>query len=1030
LSALPDVPQKALQKALQKSAAAVGLAWVLLGAGHATGSPETFTENDVRDDRSGAYALTGATLTLTPGTQLQDATLLIRNGKVVDAGQELVIPDGYFTVPMDGHFIYPGLLELHSGYGLPAPGKAKSRSFSEAEIITPQTPGAYNANDAIRSHYQAAQHFTADARQRKVLRARGFSTLLVHRHDGIARGTSALVTLAEKTDNEIMLDARASAHFSFNRGSSTQSFPVSAMGAVALLRQSQYDANWYAQDQGFVDLSLSAWLDNQSLPQFFEVSNWKELLRVHNIATEFDQQYVVKTGGDAYQRIDAVKRSGLPLIVPINFPAAFDVDDPLSTQMITLQDMKHWELAPTNPAILAQHGIAFAITSSGSGKDFWKNIRKAIDHGLSTEDALAALTTNPAAMIGKQESLGHLNKGAVASFLVTSGPIFDQKSHRLETWIQGERYPLSPQQALVNGNYTLNIAGSEYTMTISNLPGKPKASLNTVETVESEKDAEAEEDIDAIPVALTTGGGQLTLRFTVDNINHELYGWLLGDQWQGRSLSNPSLSWSAFRAVDEQSDTPPEDANDDDDAPGEVIYPFLAFGNDQLPKAENLLIKNATVWTLENDGIMPNTDVLVSDGKIRRIGKSLKPGKARVIDGTGKHLTPGLIDEHSHIALDAVNDIATNSSMVRMKDVVNSEDINIWRALAGGTTSAQLLHGSANPIGGQSAIIKMRWGSLPEDMLIDDADGFIKFALGENVKRSRNTRSVRYPQTRMGVEQVFEDWFTAAHAYAQSRDAWHKLSKRKQKSAPMPRRDLVLDAMVEVLDEQRFVTCHSYRQSEINMLMNVADRHGFRINTFTHILEGYKVADKMASHGAGGSTFSDNWAFKWEVRYAIPYNSALMSQAGVTVAVNSDSSEVIRRLNHEAAKAIKYGGMAEQDALKLVTLNPAKLLHLDHRIGSIKTGKDADLVVWNDHPLSVYTVPTMTIIDGAVYYDIDQSREKQRAVNVERQRLISKLRRAKSKGVATKKAVSAPEKQWQCDSETGFEYLNLEEAMR
>jgi imidazolonepropionase-like amidohydrolase len=362
-----------------------------------------------------------------------------------------------------------------------------------------------------------------------------------------------------------------------------------------------------------------------------------------------------------------------------------------------------------------------------------------------------------------------------------------------------------------------------------------------------------------------------------------------------------------------------------------------------------------------------------------------------VIDGTDKHLTPGIIDEHSHIALFNINERETNSSMVRMKDVVDSENINIYRNLAGGVVAAQLLHGSANPIGGQSALIKMRWGLPSNELLIEDAEEFIKFALGENVKRSRNPFSFRYPQTRMGVEQVFVNAFSQAQEYEKTWEEYNNLPRSQRRNTLAPRRDLVDEAMVEVLSGERFVTAHSYVQSEINMLMNVADSFDFNINTFTHILEGYKVADKMAAHGAGGSTFADWWGYKWEVRYAIPYNAALMLQAGVVVALNSDDAEMSRRLNQEAAKAVKYGDISEIDALKMITLNPAILLHMDDRMGSILEGKDADLVLWSDHPLSIYATAETTWVEGTPYYDKNEDMRLRERIAAERARIIAAI---------------------------------------
>jgi imidazolonepropionase-like amidohydrolase len=390
------------------------------------------------------------------------------------------------------------------------------------------------------------------------------------------------------------------------------------------------------------------------------------------------------------------------------------------------------------------------------------------------------------------------------------------------------------------------------------------------------------------------------------------------------------------------------------------------------------------------------------------------------MDATGLHLTPGIIDEHSHIAISGgVNESGQAvSAEVSIADVINSDNIHIYRQLAGGVTSAQLLHGSANPIGGQSGLIKFRWGSTPEEMKIKTKDGFIKFALGENVKQSNwgDKFTVRYPQTRMGVEQVFYDSFFRAKAYLEAWEAYHSLSKKEKAKATKPRKDLELETLAEILNSERFISCHSYSQSEINMLMHVADSMGFTINTFTHILEGYKVADKMKDHGVGASTFSDWWAYKFEVNDAIPYNGAILNEMGVVTAYNSDDAEMARRLNQEAAKAVKYGGVSEEDALKMVTLNPAILLHLDKRMGSIKVGKDADLVLWTDNPLSVYAKVKQTFVDGICLYDSKRDLLLRDVIKKERARLVQKMIKEKGSGGKTQKPAKMQEELYKCGS--------------
>ena len=428
------------------------------------------------------------------------------------------------------------------------------------------------------------------------------------------------------------------------------------------------------------------------------------------------------------------------------------------------------------------------------------------------------------------------------------------------------------------------------------------------------------------------------------------------------------------------------------------------------------MFKNATVWTNEKEGILTETDVLIKNGKIAAVGKNLSDASATVIDAKGKHITSGIIDEHSHIAISkGVNEMGHNSTAeVTIQDVVNSEDINIYRDLAGGVTISQLLHGSANPIGGRSAIVKWKWGAAPDEMLYQNQPKFIKFALGENVKQANwgIDNPTRFPQTRMGVEQVFTDYFQRAKEYDES---WKKFNAGSKKGKA-PRVDLELQTIAEIINKERFITCHSYVESEILMLMNVTEKFNFKVNTFTHILEGYKVADKMKQHGVGASTFSDWWAYKFEVNDAIPFNGPIMHNEGLVVAYNSDDAEMSRRLNQEAAKAVKYGNISEEDAWKFVTLNPAKLLHIDDKVGSLKVGKDADVVLWSDNPLSIYAKAEKTIIEGVVYFDIEKDAEKQLAITKERSLLIGQMLQEKNKGLSTQPPTKKEKTEYHCDT--------------
>jgi len=425
-----------------------------------------------------------------------------------------------------------------------------------------------------------------------------------------------------------------------------------------------------------------------------------------------------------------------------------------------------------------------------------------------------------------------------------------------------------------------------------------------------------------------------------------------------------------------------------------ITYPFTGFGNEVVPQQETILIKNATVWTNEKDGILQNTDVLIKAGKIAKVGKNISDATAKVVDGTGKHLSAGVIDEHSHIASMSTNEGGQSvTSEVRIGDNLNPEDVNIYRQLSGGVTSSHILHGSANTIGGQTQLIKLRWGATDEGLKFAGADGFIKFALGENVKRTTSTNNNRYPDTRMGVEEVLNDAFDRAVDY-----------QRNLKANPNGRRDLELDALVEILNKKRFITCHSYVQPEITYTMRVAEKYGITINTFTHILDGYKVADKMKAHGANVSTFSDWFMYKTEVQDAIAYNAAIMQKVGLNVCINSDDAEMARRLNQEAGKTVKYGGVSEEDALKMVTLNPAKALHVDNKVGSIKVGKDADVVLWSDNPLSIYAKAEKTIVDGVVYFDREKDAEARKKITAEKSRLVQKMLGDKRMGMPMRAA--------------------------
>ena len=425
-----------------------------------------------------------------------------------------------------------------------------------------------------------------------------------------------------------------------------------------------------------------------------------------------------------------------------------------------------------------------------------------------------------------------------------------------------------------------------------------------------------------------------------------------------------------------------------------------------LKTPESVLVINATIWTSGPLGVITNGSMRITNGRIAEIGKEIGvpiPFAGIMIDANGRHVTPGLIDCHSHsMILGGVNEgTLPSTAMVRIQDVVNSETENIYRQLAGGLTTANLLHGSANPIGGQNAVIKLRYGALPDGMIFQKAPPGIKFALGENVKRSNwgNEGRSRFPQTRMGVKTFFNNRFVAARQY---------LAREQDKPGQPPRRrDLELEALGEILNGDRLVHCHSYRQDEMLVFLRTMERFGVRVATLQHVLEGYKIADEIAAHGVGASSFADWWAYKFEVYDAIPYNGALLHERGAVVSFNSDSSDLARRMNLEAAKAVKYGGTPEAEALNFVTLNPAKQLGIDRWVGSLEVGKDADFVVWNGHPLSTQTLCDETWIEGKQYFDRSKAEARAQAIAAERAALLKKARSNKPDQAAAPSARAA-----------------------
>jgi imidazolonepropionase-like amidohydrolase len=951
-------------------------------------------------------AFTHATIQIDASTQLKDATLLMHGDRIVDVGAAVQLPPNTIVRDCTGLFICPSFIDLHAEYGLPKV-EPQRRDWRNPQMET-NRKGAFGWNQAIRSDFNAAEDFAPHAEQATEFRNNGVGVVLTQRMDGVARGTSALVGLGTNAELNVY-KPQAAQHFSFSKGNSTQDYPNSLMGSIALLRQTYYDAKWYEQGgfQKEENLAMRSWIANKSLPSFFDAGGKWNVLRADKIGDEFGIQYIIRGGGEEYQRLAEIKSTGAKLIIPLNFPLAYDVSDPYNARYVSTAEMKHWELAPYNAAYLAKENIAFAWTMNGlvDKADFLKNIRKAIQCGLSEELAWKALITNPAEWLGMSSELGALRKNMRANFVIASAHLLKNDGVIREHFISGEQFVVSTASKDFSGNYELQLPAKSYTLLVQSSNGKNSAKIQRIKSIDKEGKAVMDTTYTNVQIQFDQPFINLQLE-----PNDETYTGLLrlsgaaDTQWTGTGMdaTGQSFSWS--------------------------FYPFSAYGSPELPKNETVVISNATLWTNEKDGKMEKASLVIRDGKIAAMGKDINlsafPG-ARIIDAQGKHVTPGIIDEHSHIGAESINEGSQScTAEVEEISVLWPEDIDIYRQLSGGVTTSQILHGSANAIGGQSAIIKLRWGQSADGLVMREAKPFIKFALGENVTHMNygNDGTERFPQTRMGVEQLYYDHFIRAREYGKQWENFNSSSTTKGKGkksnvrSVQPRRDLEMDALWQILKGERFVTCHSYVQSEINMLMHVADSMHFTLNTFTHILEGYKLADKMKAHGANASTFSDWWAYKYEVKDATPFNGALMYEQGLNVAYNSDDAEMARRLNQEAAKAVKYGNVPEEEALKFVTLNPAKMLHIDEHVGSLKVGKQADVVVWSDHPLSIYAKAEHTFVDGICYYSSERNALLTKEMDQERARLIQKMLNASSKGEPTQKPVQKDKKLYHCDT--------------
>lgn len=1005
---------------------------------------QTTPVNGIREQTPSLVALTRAKIVINPETILENATLLLQSGKILEIGTTVSIPTGTTQIDLTGYTIYPGFIDPYTQYGIEKMGSNKSSDWRSPPKYEGTRKGGNAWNDAIHSEIDWYTSFTPDLAESKEFLSQGILVVQSGKMDGIFRGRAFVTLLDQGLPNDLILRPTTSQWVSFNKGSSSQNYPNSLMGSIALIRQTFLDTEWYRKAEVAYQLNpqqprpefnaslkaLQSVLPETGVPipsylqdsLLWECQNIWDILRAQRIAQEFGLRPIYLGNNDEYTRIEALQAIQTTLILPVNYPPPPSVETKDNALDITLAQLRHFERAPLNPSVLERQQIRFAFTSHTLKKktDFLKNIRKAVRSGLSSKVALAALTVVPAEICGVSSSLGTLTPGKIANFFVCNGDIFDEKTLLYSVWIQGKEQSLQPfpktdfrgkyRISLVEHLYDLELRGEILTLQAKLVPVQAESPKPTSIEILSSKDGKLQ-GLFTLEIPNSVSG---VFRFTGRKQQDQLILEIL-------LPSGESLLLTIRQETLEETKAPEKPVESAQAILSRLTYPNRAFGFETLPKTEDVLIQNATVWTSEKEGILEKTDVLIQNGKFTNLGKSLTPPEGiKILDATGKHLTAGIIDEHSHIAIaQGVNESGQAiTAEVRIGDVVHPEDINIYRALAGGVTAVQLLHGSANPIGGQAQVIKLRWGSLPEAMKVQGIPASIKFALGENVKQSNwgEQFKIRYPQTRMGVESLILDTFRFAQQYQKEWQHYLSLAPEIRRQTIPPRKDLELEALSEILQSKMLIHCHSYVQSEILMLMRLAESFGFKIQTFTHILEGYKVASEMAKHGASASSFSDWWAYKFEVYDAIPFNATLMTEKGVLTSINSDSPEMGRRLNQEAAKAVTYGGMSLEEAWKMVTINPAIQLKMDAFTGSIRVGKEADFVLWSASPLSIYARVEQTWIDGKKYFDRDFDQLMRKTQQQEKTLLLQKILKMKQETKSEgEKNAPKQDKIWHCE---------------
>jgi imidazolonepropionase-like amidohydrolase len=958
---------------------------------------------------TGWHALINATVVIEPGKTVENATVVLRDGVIDSVRAGGVVPAGARQWDCTGLTVYPGLIDALVQVDAPEP---------DAKAV-----GAH-WNAKVTPHRSAVDGEGISSKDREALRKLGFTVVALAPKSGVFRGTGAVVSLADapstgESSRQPLMDPAFDTVALESSGWGTRAYPGSQMGAIALVRQTLLDAQWRTEDladyakrgdrraRPAPATALDALAASQDRPMLFVVNDEQEALRAAKIAAEFDRSVVIAGAGNEFRRLDAIADTGAAFIVPLNFPDAPKISSLADAEATDLGTLLFWDQAPTNARRLIDAGVDVALTTDRlkNRNDFRKNLMAAIDRGLNEDAALAALTITPAEILGVSGKVGRVMPGYAANIIVVDGNLFDPKSTIRDVWVDGARYEINAAKPDgIDGEWAMVEGDAKpFSFTVSGEGKKGKfiaVSPDDGESVESavrnitRRENRVSFLVDLDVSEQNPGDDGPDIRTVVYD------GVIEGDSMHLSSeFIDPALNAPMTLTLTRQpTDAKDEKKDEKEDEPAKGVademasfgYPFGAYAMTEVPEQREVLITNATIWTSADAGVIESGQIHVKGGKIAAVGRmgdrafSGLASRIDRIDARGKHITPGLIDAHSHTGIAGGVNEGTHAitAEVRIEDVIDADDINFYRQIAGGLTAANQLHGSANPIGGQNSVVKLRWGAAhPDELKIDGAMPGIKFALGENVKQSNweSDRS-RYPQTRMGVDTFIRDMFHRANDYTAAKER-----------GEVVRTDLQLEALAEILAGDRLVHCHSYRQDEIFMLCQVANDFGFQIGTFQHVLEGYKVAEAIKANAIGASSFSDWWAFKMEVIDAIPENGAIMHEVGVNVSFNSDNDELARRMNLEAAKAVKYGGVEPSEALKFVTINPAVQLGIGEMTGSLEAGKDADFVIWSGDPLSTFSRCEATWIDGREYFSLAQDLEMRRRDAQLRDRLLQRI---------------------------------------